>query len=64
MLIQHLKELQADGVVVRTDHRELPPRVDYALTGYGSSLADALVPLCVWGTLNRGRVEVQAREKG
>ena len=57
MLIQHLKELQAHGVVIRTDHGELPPRVDYALTSYGLSLADALVPLCDWGTLNRERIE-------
>lgn len=52
MLIQHLKELETDGVVVRTDHQEIPPRVDYALTPLGRSLAQALVPLCEWGTQN------------
>lgn len=57
MLIQHLKELQAHGVVLRTDYHELPPRVDYDLTAYGLSLADALTPLCDWGTLNRDRVK-------
>ncbi len=62
VLIQHLKELQADGIVVRTDHRELPPRVDYALTSYGLSLADALTPLCEWGTLNRQRVQGLGRK--
>jgi DNA-binding HxlR family transcriptional regulator len=30
----------------------VPPRVDYALTPLGRSLADALVPLCTWGTEN------------
>jgi len=46
MLIQQLKELTADGLVRRTDYREVPPRVDYALTPLGGSLAQALVPLC------------------
>jgi DNA-binding HxlR family transcriptional regulator len=52
VLIQQLKELQADGIVVRTDHCEVPPRVDYGLTPLGQSLAKALVPLCDWGTEN------------
>ena len=52
MLIQQLKELEADGLVSRTDHKEVPPRVDYGLTPLGLSLAEALVPLCSWGTDN------------
>jgi DNA-binding HxlR family transcriptional regulator len=52
VLIQQLKELEADGVIVRHDHGEVPPRVDYALTPLGRSLAGALVPLCTWGTEN------------
>ncbi len=35
-----------------TDHKEVPPRVDYALTALGRSLANAIVPLCSWGTEN------------
>src|ERR1700733_11678811 len=49
MLIQQLKELEADGIVVRTNYKEVPPRVDYALTPLGRTLADALTPLCTWG---------------
>lgn len=56
MLIQQLKELEADGIVKRTDHKEVPPRVDYTLTPLGHSLADALAPLCAWG--NENMVEV------
>lgn len=56
MLIQQLKELQADGLVKRTDHKEVPPRVDYSLTPLGQSLALALVPLCTWGTENLAEV--------
>jgi DNA-binding HxlR family transcriptional regulator len=53
MLIQHLKELETDGIVSRTDYRELPPRVDYAMTPFGRSLAAALVSLCEWVTPTR-----------
>jgi len=49
VLIQQLKELEADGVIARHDHKEVPPRVDYSLTPFGRSLAAALVPLCQWG---------------
>jgi DNA-binding HxlR family transcriptional regulator len=56
MLIQQLKELEGDGLVKRTDYKEIPPRVDYSLTPLGRSLAEALVPLCAWGTDNMAQV--------
>ena len=56
MLIQHLKEMEADGIVTRTDYKEVPPRVDYNLTPLGHSLSEALVPLCNWGTENMAEV--------
>ncbi|MCS3470597.1 DNA-binding HxlR family transcriptional regulator [Pseudomonas sp. JUb42] len=52
VLIQSLKDLQADRVLSRTDYKEVPPRVDYALTPLGRSLAEAIIPLCTWGTEN------------
>ncbi len=57
VLIQQLKELEADGVLRRHDYKEVPPRVDYTLTPLGQSLAQALEPLCTWGTDNM--VEMQ-----
>jgi len=56
MLIQQLKELEADAVLTRTDYHEVPPRVDYTLTPMGHSLAEALAPLCTWGTENMAEV--------
>lgn len=56
VLIQQLKELEADAIVTRTDYREVPPRVDYSLTPLGHSLAEALAPLCAWGTENMAEV--------
>jgi DNA-binding HxlR family transcriptional regulator len=52
MLIQHLKEMRADGIVTRKDFKEVPPRVEYALTRFGESLCMALTPLCEWGSLH------------
>lgn len=52
VLIQQLKEMEAHGIVSRTDYKEIPPRVDYALTPLGHSLTDAMLPLCGWGEAN------------
>jgi DNA-binding HxlR family transcriptional regulator len=57
VLIQQLKELEIDRVLVRTDYKEVPPRVDYTLTPLGRSLAVAIVPLCTWGTQNMAEME-------
>src|ERR1700738_4915654 len=57
MLIQHLKELHADGIIDRLDFKEIPPKVEYSLTTFGRTLAKALAPLCVWGTKHLSEVE-------
>ncbi|GGZ17857.1 hypothetical protein GCM10010387_07740 [Streptomyces inusitatus] len=49
MLIQQLRELEADGVVHREVYREVPPRVEYSLTELGQALNTALEPLGDWG---------------
>ena len=49
VLAQQLKELIADGVVLRHDYGEVPPKVEYSLTPFGVSFATALVHLCEWG---------------
>lgn len=56
VLIQSLKDLEADRVLSRTDYKEVPPRVDYALTPLGRSLAEAIIPLCTWGTENAAQM--------
>jgi DNA-binding HxlR family transcriptional regulator len=50
MLIQHLREMEADGLVHREVFREVPPRVEYSLTEHGRSLNAALGPLGEWGS--------------
>jgi DNA-binding HxlR family transcriptional regulator len=56
VLIQQLRELADDGVVIRRDYQEVPPKVDYEMTSFGHSLAQALKPLCAWGDENRLRI--------
>ena len=58
VLIQQLKELQADGIIDRLDHGKIPPKVEYSLTSFGSSLAQALAQLCEWGTRHTGELTV------
>jgi DNA-binding HxlR family transcriptional regulator len=48
MLIQQLRVLEADGIVARTVYPEVPPRVEYRLTGWGQSLCPALDALLTW----------------
>jgi DNA-binding HxlR family transcriptional regulator len=52
VLIQQLKELEADGLVLRNDFGEVPPRVEYSLTPFGESIITAMEPLCNWGAEN------------
>jgi DNA-binding HxlR family transcriptional regulator len=64
VLIQQLKELETDGIIVRLDFGEVPPKVEYSLTPFGQTLAEALKPLCAWGTQHAVEVErlVTARD--
>ncbi|MCB5168821.1 helix-turn-helix transcriptional regulator [Streptomyces bambusae] len=49
MLTQHLREMEADGLVHRQVFAEVPPRVEYSLTEHGHTLNQALGPLGAWG---------------
>ncbi len=53
VLIQQLRDLTEDGIVTRHDFKEVPPRVEYTITDFGRTLAQALHPLCEWGNANR-----------
>lgn len=48
MLSQTLKDLEADGFVLRTAHQVVPPRVDYELTPLGVEAAGHVVALVGW----------------
>jgi DNA-binding HxlR family transcriptional regulator len=56
VLIQQLRELEADGIVHRDQYNEVPPKVEYSLTALGESLNSALMPLCDWGEQHMDRI--------
>jgi len=49
VLTQSLKELESFGVITRRQFPEVPPRVEYSLTGNGEALIPALKALADWG---------------
>jgi DNA-binding HxlR family transcriptional regulator len=49
MLIRHLQELAADGIVERDDKKTIPPCVYYSLSSYGRTLAPVVETMCKWG---------------
>lgn len=60
VLIQQLRSLTEDGILTRHDFMEVPPKVEYAITDFGRTLALALQPLCEWGNHNRAHFQAQA----
>ena len=48
-----LKELEGDGLVLRREYPQVPPKVEYSLTERGLSLIPVLDALCCWGEKNR-----------
>lgn len=49
----NLKELEADGLIIRTEYPQIPPKVEYSLSARGKSLMVVLDQLCTWGEQNR-----------
>src|SRR6476619_4751012 len=48
MLIQQLRQMEQDGIVERTVHHQVPPKVEYGLTDWGQALCPALDALLTW----------------
>lgn len=47
-LSTRLKQLEENGVLLRTAYNEVPPRVEYSITDKGQKLVDSLMPLIDW----------------
>lgn len=62
VLTQRLRQLERDGLVVRTYHPEVPPRVEYEISELGRSLAPLFAHLTEWADTNLDSVE-QARRR-
>jgi DNA-binding HxlR family transcriptional regulator len=57
MLTQTLRQMERDGMVTRTIHPVIPPRVDYRLTQLGRSLGAAFCGVWLWAEENLAKVE-------
>src|SRR6187401_181857 len=62
VLTQTLRAMERDGLVARRVHAEVPPRVEYALTPLGATLAPPLKALGAW-TFTHGKNVEEARER-
>src|SRR6185312_14373932 len=57
MLTLTLRGLERDGLVTRTVHPTVPPRVEYELTELGHTLRTPLVAVAEWARSNRAAIE-------
>jgi DNA-binding HxlR family transcriptional regulator len=62
VLTQRLRQLERDGLVSRTYHPEVPPRVEYEITELGRSLAPVFATLTEWGAAHLPEVERARRD--
>ena len=69
MLTQTLRSLERDGLVQRTVHPVIPPKVEYSLTRLGRTLIEPLHALCRWSEkhlaeLQANRARAKATREG
>jgi DNA-binding HxlR family transcriptional regulator len=57
VLTQRLRQMERDGLVLRTYHPEVPPRVEYDITELGESLAPVFTALTEWSQQHLPAVE-------
>ena len=67
VLTQRLRQLERDGLVVRTYHPEVPPRVEYEISDLGRSLTPLFAALAEWSVnldkVEQARLDYDARER-
>ncbi|PZT87898.1 MAG: transcriptional regulator [Gordonia sp. (in: high G+C Gram-positive bacteria)] len=59
VLARQLRELEADGIVLRTVYSQVPPKVEYSLTPLGETLASMVRALNDWGASYLGQVSAR-----
>ena len=57
MLTQTVRQMEQDGLVRRTIHPVIPPRVDYTLTPLGQSLGAAFCGVWIWAETHHAEIE-------
>ena len=62
MLTQTLRQMEREGLLIRTVHPVVPPKVEYKLTSLGLSLGMAFCGVWIWAAENLERVEQARRD--
>jgi DNA-binding HxlR family transcriptional regulator len=62
MLTQTLRQMERDGLVVRTVHPVIPPHVDYKLTPMGLGLGEAFCGVWIWAGKHLSQIEKSRRD--
>ncbi|HEX3375041.1 MAG TPA: helix-turn-helix domain-containing protein [Edaphobacter sp.] len=57
MLTKTVRQMERDGLVTRTVHPVIPPRVEYELTGLGRSLGEAFCGVWIWAEEHGEEIE-------
>jgi len=62
ILTDNLRRLESDGLISRAIFAEVPPRVEYTLTGIGKTLEPLISIMQQWGLKYQKKTEVDIRE--
>lgn len=57
MLTQTLRQMERDGLVIRTVHPVVPPKVEYRLTALGESLGAAFCGVWIWAAKHLSEID-------
>ena len=57
ILTRQLRELEADGVILRHAYPQIPPKVEYEISPFGQSLGPVLLSLRNWGKQHGGSID-------
>ncbi|QJW55643.1 putative HTH-type transcriptional regulator YybR [Serratia plymuthica] len=57
-----LKELEKDGIVIRKEYPQIPPKVEYSLSERGRTLIPVIDMMCAWGEIHRAEALSPADE--
>jgi DNA-binding HxlR family transcriptional regulator len=62
VLTERLRQLERDGLIARTYHREIPPRVEYEITALGQTLVPVFQTLTQWSEEHLDDVRAAQRD--
>lgn len=57
MLMQSLRSMEADGLIIRTVYAEVPPRVEYSLSELGETMRPILDAMEKWGNAYKATLQ-------